>query len=73
MLSSCVLKWCPISEAESLGTDAIVATQKDIVKIRKINLKNANILSLRIEIVITRGVDLYKAAIDRVFESNVSN
>ncbi len=62
-----------ISEAQSLDTDAIVVTQKDIVKIRKMNIKNANILSLRIEIKITRGVDLYKAAIDRVFKSNVNN
>jgi len=50
-----------------------VVTQKDIVKIRKMNIKDANILSLRIEIKITRGVDLYKAAIDRVFKSNVCN
>ena len=62
-----------ISEAQLLGADAIVVTQKDIVKIRKMNIKNANILSLRIEIEITRGVDLYKAAIDRVFKSNVGN
>ena len=62
-----------ISAAQLLGADAIVVTQKDIVKIRKMNIKNANILSLRIEIEITRGVDLYKAAIDRVFKSNVGN
>jgi tetraacyldisaccharide 4'-kinase len=58
-----------IAEAQSLGTDAIIVTQKDIVKIRKMNIKDANILSLKIEIKITRGVDLYKAAIDRVFKS----
>ena len=62
-----------ISAAQLLGADAITVTQKDIVKIRKMNIKNANILSLRIEIEITRGVDLYKAAIDRVFKSNVGN
>ena len=62
-----------ISEAHALGTDTIVVTQKDIVKIRKMNIKDANILSLRIEIKITRGVDLYKAAIDRVFKSNVND
>jgi tetraacyldisaccharide 4'-kinase len=58
-----------VSDAQLLGADAIVVTQKDIVKIRKMNIKDANILSLRIEIKITRGVDLYKAAIDRVFKS----
>jgi tetraacyldisaccharide 4'-kinase len=62
-----------VSEAQSVGVDAIVVTQKDIVKIRKMNIKDANILSLRIEIKITRGVDLYKAAIDRVFKSNINN
>jgi tetraacyldisaccharide 4'-kinase len=62
-----------IAEAQTLGTDVIVVTQKDIVKIRKMNIKDANILSLRIEIKITRGVDLYKTAIDRVFKSNVIN
>jgi len=46
-----------------------VVTQKDIVKIRKMNIKDANILSLKIEIEITRGVDLYKMAMDRVFKS----
>ena len=56
-----------------LSADAIVVTQKDIVKIRKLNIKDANILSLKIEIEITKGVDLYKAAIDRVFKSNVRN
>ncbi len=61
------------SEAQSLGADAIVVTQKDIVKIKKMNIKDANILSLKIEIEITKGVDLYKAAIDRVFKSNFSN
>ena len=58
-----------VSDAQSLGADAVVVTQKDIVKIRKMNIKDANILTLRIEIEITRGVDLYKAAIDRVFKS----
>ena len=62
-----------VSDAQSLGADAVVVTQKDIVKIRKMNIKDANILTLRIEIEITRGVDLYKAAIDRVFKSNVGN
>ncbi len=60
-----------ITEAQSVGADAIVVTQKDIVKIRNLNIKDANILSLKIEIEITKGVDLYKAAIDRVFKLNV--
>ena len=58
-----------VSDAQTLGADAIVVTQKDIVKIRKMNIKDANILSLKIEIEITRGVDLYKMAMDRVFKS----
>ena len=62
-----------VSDAQTLGADAIVVTQKDIVKIRKMNIKDANILSLKIEIKITRGVDLFKAAIDRVFKPNVGN
>jgi tetraacyldisaccharide 4'-kinase len=60
-----------ISDAQSLGAEAIVVTQKDMVKIRKMNLniKDANILSLKIEIEVTKGIELYKAAIDRVFKS----
>ncbi len=55
-----------ISEAKTLGADAIVVTQKDIVKIRKMNIKDANILSLKIETQITNGIDLYEDAIDKV-------
>ncbi len=60
-----------IFDAQSVAADAIVVTQKDIVKIKKmnINIKDANILTLKIKIEITKGVDLYKAAIDRVFKS----
>lgn len=58
-----------VSEAQSLGAEAIVVTQKDMVKIRKMNIKDANILSLKIEIEITKGIELYKEAIDRVFKS----
>ncbi len=54
-----------VSEANSLGTDAIVVTQKDIVKIRNMNIEGANILSLKIELVITKGIGLYNEAIDR--------
>jgi len=57
-----------ISEAQSLGADAIMVTQKDMVKIRKMNIKDANILSLKIEIQITKGSDLYEEAIDIVFK-----
>ncbi len=55
-----------VSEAKSLGADAIVVTQKDIVKIRNMSIKGANILSLRIEFEITEGIELYSKAIDRV-------
>ncbi len=55
-----------VSEAKLLGVDAIVVTQKDIVKIRNMNIKNANILTLRIEFEITEGIGLYNEAIDRV-------
>ena len=57
-----------ISEAKSLGADAIVVTQKDIVKIRNMDIKNFNILSLKIEIQIIKGIELYEDAIDRVFK-----
>ena len=55
-----------VSEARSLNADAIVVTQKDIVKIRKMDIKDFNILSLKIEMQITKGIKLYKKAIDRV-------
>ena len=55
-----------ISEAQSLGADAIVVTQKDMVKLRKMNIKDVNILSLKIEIQITKGIELYKKVIDSV-------
>ncbi|MDP7555855.1 MAG: tetraacyldisaccharide 4'-kinase [Nitrospinota bacterium] len=55
-----------VSEARSLDADAIVVTQKDIVKIRKMDIKDFNILSLKIEMQITNGIKLYKKAIDRV-------
>ncbi|MGR3173839.1 MAG: tetraacyldisaccharide 4'-kinase [Candidatus Scalindua sp.] len=55
-----------ISEAKSLNADAIVVTQKDIVKIRNMDIKDFNILSLKIEIQITKGIELYEEAIDRV-------
>ncbi|MHC4268157.1 MAG: tetraacyldisaccharide 4'-kinase [Planctomycetota bacterium] len=55
-----------ISEANSLGADAIVVTQKDIVKMRKMNIEEADILSLKIEMEITKGIQLYNEAIDRV-------
>ncbi len=54
------------SEAKTLGADAIVVTQKDIVKIRKMNIKDANILSLKIEIQITKGIGLYEEAVNKV-------
>jgi tetraacyldisaccharide 4'-kinase len=57
-----------VSEAITLGADAIVVTQKDIVKIRNMDIKDFNILSLKIEIQITKGIELYEEAIDRVFK-----
>ena len=62
-----------ISEAKSLNADAIVVTQKDIVKIRNMDIKGFNILSLKIEIQITKGIELYEEAIDRVLSLNVNN
>ncbi len=57
------------SEAQSLGAEAIIVTQKDMVKIRKMNIKDVNILSLKIEIQITKGIDFFKEAMDRVLKS----
>src|SRR3989338_434425 len=62
-----------ISETKSLGADAIVVTQKDIVKIRKMNIKDANILSLKIEIQITKGIEFYEEAINKVLNMEQSN
>jgi tetraacyldisaccharide 4'-kinase len=59
-----------ISEAKLLNADAIVVTQKDIVKIRNMDIKGFNILSLKIEIQITKGIELYDEAIDRVLNSS---
>jgi tetraacyldisaccharide 4'-kinase len=55
-----------VSEAKSLGADAIVVTQKDIVKIRNMDIKDANILSLKIEIQITKGIELYEEAVRKM-------
>ena len=55
-----------ISESQSLGSEAIVVTQKDIVKIRNMNTNNANILSLKIEMQITKGLEFYEKAIARM-------
>ena len=55
-----------VSEAKTLGADAIVVTQKDIVKIRNMDIKDFNILSLKIEIQITKGIELYEEAIDKI-------
>jgi tetraacyldisaccharide 4'-kinase len=55
-----------ISDANSLGVDAIVVTQKDIVKIRNMNIGTTKILSLKIELEITKGIELYNETIDRV-------
>lgn len=62
-----------VSEAKALGADAIVVTQKDIVKIRNMDIKDFNILSLKIEMQITKGIKMYEEAIDRVLSPNVVN
>ena len=62
-----------VSEARSLDADAIVVTQKDIVKIRKMDINDFNILSLKIETQITKGIELYEEVIDRVLNLNVNN
>ena len=62
-----------IAEAKTLDADVIVVTQKDIVKIRNMDIKDFNILSLKIEIQITKGIYLYEEAMDRVSNLNVNN
>ena len=59
-----------VSEAKTLGADAIVVTQKDIVKIRKMNINESNLLSLKIEVQITKGIEFYEEAIDRALNSS---
>ncbi|MFQ5963662.1 MAG: tetraacyldisaccharide 4'-kinase [Candidatus Scalinduaceae bacterium] len=61
-----------ITEAKSLGVDAIVVTQKDLVKIRNKNINDANILSLKIEIRITKGMEYYEEAMARILIQNHS-
>lgn len=56
-----------ISDALSLDTEAIVVTQKDMVKLRNLNIKDAKFLSVKIELVITKGIDLYNEIIDEAF------
>lgn len=59
-----------ITEAKSLGTDDIVVTQKDLVKLRNKNIKDANILSLRVKMQITKGMEYYDEAMGRIFIHN---
>jgi tetraacyldisaccharide-1-P 4'-kinase len=51
-----------ITEAKTLDADAIVVTQKDVVKIRNKDINDANILSLKVEMQITKGMEFYEEA-----------
>jgi tetraacyldisaccharide 4'-kinase len=62
-----------ITEAKTLGTDAIVVTQKDVVKIRNKNINDANILSLKVELQITKGMEFFDEAMAKVLNANLSN
>jgi tetraacyldisaccharide 4'-kinase len=62
-----------VAESESLDPDAIVVTQKDIVKIRSKDIGNANFVSLKIEMQITKGAEFYEGAIDRIMSTNDVN
>ena len=62
-----------ITEAKTLGTDAIVVTQKDVVKIRNKNINDANILSLKVEMQITKGMEFYEEVMDRALNASLSN
>jgi tetraacyldisaccharide 4'-kinase len=62
-----------ITEAKTLGTDAIVITQKDVVKIRNKNINDANILSLKVELQITKGMEFFDEAMAKVLNANLSN
>ncbi|MDR4506235.1 MAG: tetraacyldisaccharide 4'-kinase [Candidatus Scalindua sp.] len=52
-----------IAEAKSLRADAILVTQKDAVKIRGKNIHDARIMSLAIEIRITKGAKFLEEAL----------
>ncbi len=62
-----------ITEAKTLGTDAIVVTQKDVVKIRNKNINDANILSLKVELQITKGMEFFDEAMAKILNANLSN
>ncbi|MEE9260177.1 MAG: tetraacyldisaccharide 4'-kinase [Candidatus Scalindua sediminis] len=62
-----------ITEAKTLNTDAIVVTQKDIVKIRNKNINDANILSLKVELQITKGMEFFDEAMAKILNANLSN
>jgi len=62
-----------ITEAKTLNTDAIVVTQKDVVKIRNKNINDANILSLKVELQITKGMEFFDEAMAKILNANLSN
>jgi tetraacyldisaccharide 4'-kinase len=59
-----------ITEAKTLDTDAIVVTQKDVVKLRNKNINGANILSLKVEMQITKGTEFFEEAMDSILNQN---
>jgi len=59
-----------IAEAKHLGADAIVVTQKDAVKLRNKDIHDANVMSLKIEIRITKGIEFFEEAVSNVFNSD---
>ncbi|GJQ58567.1 MAG: tetraacyldisaccharide 4'-kinase [Candidatus Scalindua sp. AMX11] len=59
-----------ISEAKSLSVDAIVVTQKDAVKIRNKSIHDVSIMSLAIEIRITKGAKHLEAALSNLLDFN---
>lgn len=57
---------CISSDAGPLGVDAVVVTQKDIVKIKGLNINDANIMSLNIEMQIIKGMEHFKEAMAKI-------
>ncbi|MEE9199860.1 MAG: tetraacyldisaccharide 4'-kinase [Candidatus Brocadiales bacterium] len=55
-------------EASRLGADAVVTTQKDLVKIKNMDTRawNTPILSLRVEMRITNGLDILSEKLEKV-------
>ena len=59
-----------VAEAKHLGADAIVVTQKDAVKLKNKDIHATNVMSLKIEIRITKGIEFFEEAVSNILNSD---